>query len=413
MSSFSYQPDKLLEEFRHFKATLATRGIVSDKHDDEGKKTKIRLSSSFVVASVQFTSSEIPTNNLSEFWTLAERSIRSAAGMGADLILLPELFLGPYFCQSRQVSFMEMAWENVEGCWIVQQMQILAKEYSVVLPVSLYERENNALYNTVVMIDADGTVLGKYRKSHIPDGPGYQEKFYFSPGDTGFKVWDTSVGKVGVAICWDQWFPEVARSMALLGAEILLYPTAIGSEPQDPTIDSSDHWQRTMQGHAAANVSQVIITVVMGLGTGWGRGLLVHDTWKSQTDGVFLNMCVYSFLSLFWYVVLYVSYIFQMVPVVASNRQGTEILLDANGQEKQRITFYGRSFITDETGKLVAQAPDGKSTNGSSSSEPFTILTSTINPAANRAARLPWGLFRDRRPDLYKILLNKDGNDDR
>jgi N-carbamoylputrescine amidase len=151
---------------------------------------------------------------------------------------------------------MEMAWDNVlGGCPLVQRMQVLARTYGVVLPVSLFERENNMLYNTVVMVDGDGTLLGKYRKSHIPDANGYQEKYYFSPGDTGFQVWDTMVGKVGVGICWDQWFPEAARAMALQGADVLLYPTAIGTEPNDPTVDSSDHWQRVMQGHAAANVS--------------------------------------------------------------------------------------------------------------------------------------------------------------
>jgi N-carbamoylputrescine amidase len=170
--------------------------------------------------------------------------------------------------------------------------------HSVVLPVSIYERKHNALYNSVVMIDADGTNLGTYRKSHIPDGTGYQEKFYFTPGDSGLKVFDTKVGRVGVAICWDQWFPEAARAMALQGADVILYTTAIGSEPQDPTINSVDHWQRVMQGHAAAN----------------------------------------------------------MVPIVASNRVGTEILLDMDQEtKKQRIDFYGRSFITDATGAIIAE----------------------------------------------------------
>ena len=162
----------------------------------------------------------------------------------------------------------------------------------MVLPVSVFERANNAFYNSVVIVDADGAVLGSYRKSHIPEGPGYHEKFYFSPGDTGFKVFDTHYAKLGVAICWDQWFPEAARSMALMGAEILLYPTAIGSEPQDPSLDSSAHWQRTMQGHAAANV----------------------------------------------------------MPVVASNRIGTE------QGEKYTMTFYGSSFIASHTGEKVAEA---------------------------------------------------------
>ncbi len=177
-------------------------------------------------------------------------------------------------------------------------------------------------------------------KTHIPDGTGYQEKFYFSPGDTGFQAFDTKVGKIGVGICWDQWFPEAARSMALLGADIILYPTAIGSEPQDPSLNSADHWQRTMQGHAAAN----------------------------------------------------------MVPVVAANRFGTEILLDSDGKEKQRIHFYGRTFITDETGAKIKEAQDGND-----------IISAEIDIEANRATRAAWGLFRDRRPELYGILRTKDG----
>jgi N-carbamoylputrescine amidase len=255
--SYSYQPQKLVEEFRIFKETLekhpetTSSSIENSTHAIDRQQGE----SSFVVASIQFTASGFPSSTVAKFWTIVENSIQKAAEMGAELILVPELFLGPYFCQSREACLMELAWENVEECLLVQKMQVLAMKYSVVLPVSLFERDNNALFNTVVMLDADGKVLGKYRKSHIPDGTGYQEKFYFSPGDTGFKVWDTQVGKVGVAICWDQWFPEAARAMALQGADVLLYPTAIGSEPQDSTIDSSDHWQRVMQGHAAANVS--------------------------------------------------------------------------------------------------------------------------------------------------------------
>jgi N-carbamoylputrescine amidase len=225
-------------------------------------------------------------------------------------------------------------------------MQLLAKKYAVVLPFSLFERCNNACYNTIVMIDSDGSIVGRYRKSHIPDGTGYQEKFYFSPGDSGFQVFSTSVGRVGVAICWDQWFPEAARAMALMGADVMLYPTAIGSEPQDPTITSADHWQRVMQGHAAAN----------------------------------------------------------MVPVVASNRHGTEVLLHEDGTDKQRITFYGRSFATDETGHIVAEAHS----LAAATDEPI-ILVTEIDAAKNRATRSAWGLFRDRRPELYGVLMTKDG----
>jgi N-carbamoylputrescine amidase len=212
----------------------------------------------FTVAAIQITSSGIPDNDVEGFWTLAQQAVREAATGGANLILLPELFLGPYFCQSQEACLMGLADEAADH-FVISRMQQLAKQYHVVLPISFYERRNNVLYNSVVMIDADGAIVGKpYRKSHIPDGTGYQEKYYFTPGDSGFQVFSTKVGKVGVAICWDQWFPEAARAMALQGADVLLYPTAIGSEPQDPTINSSDHWQRVMQGHAAANVSILV-----------------------------------------------------------------------------------------------------------------------------------------------------------
>jgi N-carbamoylputrescine amidase len=185
------------------------------------------------------------------------------------------------------------------------------------------------------MVDADGAVLGSYRKSHIPEGTGYHEKFYFSPGDTGFKVFDTQFAKLGVAICWDQWFPEAARAMALMDAEILMYPTAIGSEPQDPGLDSSAHWQRTMQGHAAANV----------------------------------------------------------MPVVASNRIGLE------EGERYSMTFYGSSFIASHTGEKVAEADRVSE----------TVLTATFDLEAVRRYRQAWGVFRDRRPDLYYPILSLDG----
>ena len=211
----------------------------------------------------------------------------------------------------------------------------MARELGVVLPISVFERANNAFYNSIAVVDADGSVLGSYRKSHIPEGPGYHEKFYFSPGDTGFKVFDTRYAKLGVAICWDQWFPEAARSMALMGAEMLLYPTAIGSEPQDASIDSSGHWQRTMQGHAAANV----------------------------------------------------------MPVVASNRIGTE------KGEKYTMTFYGSSFIASPTGEKLAEADR----------ESESVLTATFDLDEVRRYRQAWGVFRDRRPDLYYPLLSLDG----
>jgi N-carbamoylputrescine amidase len=205
-----------------------------------------------------------------------------------------------------------------------------------VLPISIFERAGNALFNTVVMVDADGRTLGTYRKSHIPDGIGYSEKFYFSPGDTGFRVWDTAHGRVGLGICWDQWFPEAARVMALQGAECILYPTAIGSEPPDPAWDSSGHWQRVMQGHAGAN----------------------------------------------------------LLPVVAANRHGTET------GEQTEITFYGSSFIADNTGAKVAEA-------GRDSDE---VLVAHFDRAELERLRLSWGLFRDRRPDLYGRITSLDGN---
>mmetsp|Transcript_18974 Transcript_18974/g.26709 ORF Transcript_18974/g.26709 Transcript_18974/m.26709 type:complete len:481 (+) Transcript_18974:133-1575(+) len=313
-------------------------------------------------------------NDAMNFLYRAEQAvIQAVTEHNATLVLLQELFLGPYFCQSQNAELFALAEKDIaalqeekekrndnenKACGrdntmvehpspknpIISRLSKLARKYNVILPISIFERKNNAYFNSVVMIDSDGSILGTYRKSHIPDGTGYQEKFYFSPGDTGFKVFHTRMGVVvGVGICWDQWFPEAARSMALMGADLLLYPTAIGTEPQDPTLDSADHWQRTMQGHAAAN----------------------------------------------------------MVPVVASNRIGTEILLDDNGEEKQRIRFYGRSFITDETGAIVKEAKDGTI---------MDIITSEIDVEANRATRSAWGLFRDRRPELYHVLKTKDGH---
>jgi N-carbamoylputrescine amidase len=264
----------------------------------------------------------------------AEAVVRDAAKRGAQIILLQELFATTYFCQEERAKFFELA-ESLESSSVVQRFSSLARELSVVLPISFFERAGNTFFNSVAVADSDGRILGSYRKSHIPDGPGYEEKFYFSPGDSGFQVFTTAVGAVGVGICWDQWFPECARSMALLGAEILCYPTAIGSEPQDPTLDSSGHWQRVMAGHAAAN----------------------------------------------------------MVPVIASNRIGAE------RAENSEITFYGSSFICDATGDKIAEA-DRVSAE---------ILTATFDLDELAAARASFGLFRDRRPDLYGALLTLDG----
>jgi len=256
--------------------------------------------------------------------------VREAAGRGADVVLIQELFETPYFCKDHLASHFELATPVAENP-AVERFSRLAAELGVVLPVSVFERAHNAYFNSLVMIDADGSTLGVYRKSHIPESPGYHEKFYFSPGDTGFRVWRTRHGRLGVGICWDQWFPESARAMAVMGAEILLYPTAIGSEPQDPALDSRHHWRRTMQGHAAANV----------------------------------------------------------MPLVASNRIGTE------QGEKCAITFYGSSFIADHTGEVVAQADDHSE----------SVLTATFDLDAVRRYRHAWGVFRDRRPDLYGPLL--------
>ncbi|EOV6308102.1 N-carbamoylputrescine amidase [Vibrio parahaemolyticus] len=273
-------------------------------------------------AALQLTKSWDLEENLAK----AKKAIREAAQNGANVILPQELFAAPYFCKKQEAKYFELA-EETENCRLIKEMSALAKELGVVIPVSYFEKAGNTFFNSLVMIDADGTVLDNYRKSHIPDGPGYSEKYYFSPGDTGFKVWQTKFGKFGAGICWDQWFPELARSLALHGAEAIFYPTAIGSEPQDPTLDSRDHWQRTMQGHSAAN----------------------------------------------------------LVPVIASNRVGTEV------DDGIETTFYGSSFITDHTGAKIAEAPrDGE-----------TIIYAEIDLAATAKARHAWGLFRDRRPDLY------------
>lgn len=269
----------------------------------------------------------------------AERLIRQAAAAGAQVILIQELFETPYFCIEQDPRHFALA-TRLEDNPAVARFRSLAKELEVVLPCSWFERANRAFFNSLAMIDASGEVLGVYRKSHIPNGPGYQEKTYFNPGDSGFRVWQTRYASIGCGICWDQWFPEAARCMALLGAELLLYPTAIGSEPPpSPPWDSSGHWQRTMQGHAAAN----------------------------------------------------------MVPVVASNRIGTEC---ATQDEHYQLTFYGHSFIADHTGALVASADDHSE----------TVLVHEFDLEEIRDHRDGWGLYRDRRPDLYQLINTFDGN---
>ena len=260
----------------------------------------------------------------------ADKMVREAAANGAQIILLPELFERQYFCQERNYDYYAYA-QSVDDNPAVKHFQKVAAELKVVLPISFYERDINVFYNTVAVIDADGSVLGIYRKTHIPDDHYYQEKFYFTPGDTGFKVWKTKYADIGVGICWDQWFPEAARSMALLGAELLFYPPAIGSEPT-LNIDSKPHWQHAMQGHAAANI----------------------------------------------------------MPVIASNRIGTET------DDESSMTFYGSSFIADQTGTIVEEADR----------ETESVLVHEFDLDAIAQMRREWGVFRDRRPEMYGTLMH-------
>lgn len=284
------------------------------------------------VAAVQMQCSREVSENIEK----AERMVREAAKRGANVILLSELFERQYFCQERCYEYYGFA-QPVEENTAVCHMSGVAKELGVVLPISFYEKSDNVLYNSVAIIDADGTVLGVYRKTHIPDDHYYQEKFYFTPGNTGFKVWDTKFGRIGVGICWDQWFPETARAMAVRGAEIILYPTAIGSEPI-LECDSMPHWRRAMQGHAAAN----------------------------------------------------------LVPVIAANRIGLETVepSESNGGQSSALLFYGSSFITDETGEIVESA--GRDTE--------EILVHTFDLDLTLENRMSWGIFRDRRPEMYKNI---------
>ena len=284
------------------------------------------------VAATQMACSNETDKNVSN----AEKLVRQAASEGAQIILIQELFESQYFCMDQKEELFELS-KPFDNHPTIKKFSELAKELKVVLPVSFFEKANRAHYNSVAIVDADGSVLGKYRKSHIPDGPGYQEKFYFNPGDTGFKVWNTKYAKIGVGICWDQWFPEAARSMVLSGAELLLYPTAIGGEPEDDGFDSSDMWQRAMIGHSASN----------------------------------------------------------QIPVIASNRIGTEKGIDIENY------FYGRSFVTNHTGDKIAEGSRDKE----------EVLIGKINLSEAETLRNVWGVFRDRRPELYKGLLNLDGSE--
>ena len=282
------------------------------------------------VAATQMTCSWEIEENI----TKAKKIINDAANKGANIILLQELFQTPYFCIEYDEEIFRLA-KPFKNNVFLKEMAEISKKLNVVLPISYFEKENNAYFNSIAVINSDGTILGNYRKSHIPDGAGYLEKYYFNPGDTGFKVWKTKFGNIGIGICWDQWFPEAARIMALKGAEILFYPTAIGDEPRMSQYDSSKAWQRVMQGHAAANI----------------------------------------------------------ISVVASNRIGFESV------QGQTNGFYGKSFICDRSGAIIQEASNNKE----------EIITAEIDIEKDHLFRRNWGLFRDRRVDLYKELLTLDG----
>jgi N-carbamoylputrescine amidase len=275
-----------------------------------------------VVGAVQISCGDDVNANLDKI----ELHVRDAARRGARLVVLQELFEGPYFCIDIDAAHNKRA-KPFQGHSTVARLSSLAKELGVVLPVSFFEDAGDKRFNSLAMIDADGKTRGLYRKSHIPDSPGYSEKFYFAEGDTGFMVHETAVGKIGAGICWDQWFPEAARSMVLKGAEILIYPTAIGSEPSYPAWDSRDHWQRVMQGHAGANLT----------------------------------------------------------PLIASNRVGVETGTSGS------MVFYGSSFIADHTGAKLAEAD--RVTEG--------VITASLDMEEIAQQRRAWGVFRDRRIDLY------------
>lgn len=281
------------------------------------------------VAITQFSMSKNYEENIEK----AKYYVQKAAQSGASVVLLPELFEGLYFCQVEDYNNFDLAEEALDSKTL-KTFQKVAKENNVVLPLSFFERSENCYFNSLAMIDSDGTVLGIYRKSHIPTGECYEEKFYFTPGDTGFKVFKTHFGTFGAGICWDQWFPETARAMALMGAEVLFFPTAIGSEPVLPK-DSKTHWQNVMRGHASAN----------------------------------------------------------MMPVLASNRVGVE------KAKNSQMKFFGSSFISDNHGEMVEEM--------SREEEGFRVASFDLEEL--RKERRDWGVFRDRRVDLYGPLLTLDG----
>ncbi len=293
------------------------------------------------VACIQFACGAPCTSDDEQVKTNIEKAAElagKAVNNGAEIILLSELFERKYFCQERRYDYYELAVPILENPAVIFFSEF-CKENKVVMPISVFEKDENVFYNSVAMIDADGKIAGVYRKTHIPDDHYYQEKFYFAPGNTGFKVFKTRYGNVGVGICWDQWFPETARCLALGGADIILYPTAIGSEPI-LNVDSSGHWMRTMQGHSAANI----------------------------------------------------------IPVAAANRIGTEkvVYSKENGGQQSELRFYGNSFLTDETGDIIARASDDKE----------EIICAEYDFAQIRENRLSWGLFRDRRPECYKDIIS-------
>lgn len=264
----------------------------------------------------------------------ADEFIKTASKNGVDLLLLPELFEGYYFCQIENYDFFSKA-EEAKDSKTLKHFQEMAKEYKIVLPISFFEKSGNCYFNSLAMIDKDGSIVDIYRKSHIPTGECYEEKFYFTPGDTGFKVFKTKAGNIGVGICWDQWFPETARILALKGAEILLFPTAIGSEPVLPK-DSKSHWQNVMKGHAAANI----------------------------------------------------------MPVMAANRVGVESM------GKSSMKFYGSSFIADQHGDFVEEM----------NREEEGIRYAEFDLSEIAKERFGWGVYRDRRTDLYEDLLKHDAS---
>ena len=285
------------------------------------------------VSAIQIQVSNCLEDNLNK----VEAKIREAARNGANIILLPELFERQYFCQERRYEYYAYAKETLDNDAVKMALE-LSRELNILILVSFYELSGNCTYNTLAYVE-DGKLLGTYRKTHIPDDHYYQEKFYFTPGNTGFKVFDTKHGRIGAGICWDQWFPETARCLALNGAELIFFPTAIGSEPI-LNVDSSSHWQRVMVGHAAANI----------------------------------------------------------VPVIAANRIGLETVEPCieNGNQSSSLKFYGSSFMTDERGEIVTSASRDKE----------EILYHEYDLDKIREDRLAWGLFRDRRPDTYRIMVD-------